>query len=321
MKKALIFGITGQDASYLAKFLLGKGYKVFGTSRSKINETNFFKFYNLINQVTFHSVNLNDFKSLKELILQIMPDEIYNLGAQSSVSFSFKNPIETKKSIELATLNIIEIILSINKEIKYFNACSSECFGDTGNLIADENSQFKPISPYAEAKAITFEKVSNLRNKNNLFLCSAIMFNHESPFRPEKFVTRKITLTAVKIKLGITNKLNLGNLLIERDWGWAPDYVEAMWLMLQQNSPDDYILATGQSNSLSTFVKTAFNMLDLNWKNYVEFDNEMNRKFEILKSSGNPNKAKTKLGWVSTMKMEDVISNMIEHDYKLMSGN
>ncbi|MEB3337226.1 MAG: GDP-mannose 4,6-dehydratase, partial [Leptolyngbyaceae bacterium] len=251
MKKALICGVSGQDGAYLADLLLKKGYVVCGTSR----DAQMSSFQNLArlgirDQVKLESVALNDFRSVLQVLAKIQPDEVYNLAGQSSVGLSFEQPVETLESLATGTLNLLEAIRFIGAPIKFYSAGSSECFGDTGNTAADENTPFRPRSPYAVAKAAAFWEVANYREAYNLFACSGILFNHESPLRPERFVTQKIVATACRIAQGSSEQLHLGNIAIERDWGWAPEYVEAMYLMLQQPEPDDYVIATGVSSKL-----------------------------------------------------------------------
>src|SRR5271157_2763351 len=259
MKTALITGISGQDGAYLAKLLLNKGYSVCGTSR----DAQICPFHNLERleireQVEVESVVLNDFRSVIQALFKIQPDEIYNLAGQSSVSLSFEQPVETQESIHLATLNLLEAIRFTGKNIKLYSAGSSECFGDLRGEAATEETPFRPRSPYAVAKAAAFWQVANYREAYGIFACSGLLFNHESPLRPERFVTRKIISTACSIAKGAKEKLELGNIAIQRDWGWAPEYVEAMWLMMQQKHPDDFVIATGESHSLEEFVETAF---------------------------------------------------------------
>jgi len=258
MTKALICGISGQDGAYLAKLLLNKNYSVCGTSRDAESST--FKNLNILgikDKVELESMALNDFRSVLQVIVKFEPDEIYNLAGQSSVSLSFAQPVETLDSIATGTLNILEAIRFTGKNIKFYNASSSECFGDIGDCPADENTPFRPRSPYAVAKATAFWEVANYREAYNIFACSGILFNHESPLRSQRFVTQKIIQTAHNIAQKKATTLELGNIDIKRDWGWAEEYVEAMYLMLQQPQPDDYVIATGASYSLQDFVAQA----------------------------------------------------------------
>lgn len=313
MKKALICGISGQDGAYLAQFLVNQGYTVCGTSR----DAQISPFGNLVNLairdlVKLESMALNDFRSVLQVLTKIQPDEIYNLAGQSSVGLSFEQPVETLESITTGTLNLLEAIRFLGVPIKLYNAGSSECFGDTGETVADETTPFRPRSPYAVAKAAAFWEVANYREAYGLFACSGILFNHESPLRPERFVTQKIIAAACRIAQGSTEQLYLGNMQIQRDWGWAPEYVEAMYLMLQQEEPDDYVIATGESSSLEEFVAAAFASLDLDWRNYVVIDNSLLRPTDLAVGRGNPAKAKNKLGWQAKFKMKDVVKMMVE---------
>ncbi|HUL58429.1 MAG TPA: GDP-mannose 4,6-dehydratase, partial [Anaeromyxobacteraceae bacterium] len=257
--RALIIGVSGQDGAYLAELLLGKGYEVHGTSR----DANLANFSNLARlgireRVRTLSVAPNDFRSTLTALAQVEPDELYNLSGQSSVGLSFDQPVETMESISIATLNLLEAIRFTKRKIRLYNASSGECFGDTGGHAADEQTPFRPRSPYAVAKAAAHFEVANYREAYGLFACSGILFNHESPLRPERFVTRKIVAAACRIAAGSEERLRLGNVRVKRDWGWAPEYVEAMWRMLQQDRPDDYVIATGETRSLEEFAAAAF---------------------------------------------------------------
>lgn len=313
MKKALICGISGQDGAYLAKLLLSKGYIVCGTSR----DAQISSFRNLLRlgireEVKLESMSLTDFRSVLQILTKIQPDEVYNLAGQSSVGLSFEQPVETLESIATGTLNLLEAIRFTGSHVKLYNAGSSECFGDTGDKAADENTPFRPRSPYAVAKAAAFWEVANYREAYGLFACSGILYNHESPLRPERFVTQKIVAAACRIARGSKEKLHLGDISVKRDWGWAPEYVEAMYLMLQQEQPDDYVIATGESHSLEEFVATAFSYLGLDWREHVVTDTSLYRPTDIACGRGNPAKAKEKLGWQAKYKMHDVVRMMIE---------
>jgi GDPmannose 4,6-dehydratase len=255
---------------------------------------------------------LNDFRSVLQVLTKIQPDEIYNLAGQSSVGLSFEQPVETLESITTGTLNLLEAIRFLGVPIKLYNAGSSECFGDTGETVADETTPFRPRSPYAVAKAAAFWEVANYREAYGLFACSGILFNHESPLRPERFVTQKIIAAACRIAQGSTEQLYLGNMQIQRDWGWAPEYVEAMYLMLQQEEPDDYVIATGESSSLEEFVAAAFASVNLDWQSHVVIDNSLLRPTDLAVGRGNPVKAKNKLGWQAKYKMKQVVQMMVE---------
>ena len=316
-KTALIIGVSGQDGSYLAELLLKKGYEVTGTSRNC--DSNDFK--NLAHLNIKESINLLSKSPISsddihDVIRRTRPNEIYNLSGQSSVGLSFEMPAETIESIILPTLNILEAIKKVDRDIKFYNACSSECFGDRYDAVADENSLFQPRSPYAIAKAAAYWQVLQYRNKYRLFACSGILFNHDSPLRPKKFVTRKIISTAYEIANGTKIRLTLGNLKIKRDWGWAPDYVKAMYKMLQINKPEDFVIATGELTSLEKFVEYAFKQFDLDWKDYVDIDEKLFRPFDINSGYGNANKAKKLLGWVAEHKIVDVIEMMTKYEDK-----
>ncbi|GAB4543871.1 MAG: GDP-mannose 4,6-dehydratase [Pleurocapsa sp.] len=313
MKKALICGISGQDGAYLAKLLLEKGYLVCGTSR----DAQVSSFRNLLRlgireQIKYESLVPTDFRSVLQVISKIQPDEIYNLAGQTSVGLSFDQPVETLESIATGTLNFLEAIRFTGAPIKFYNAGSSECFGEIGDLPADENTPFRPRSPYAVAKSTAFWQVANYREAYNIFACSGILFNHESPFRPKRFVTQKIISAACRIANGSKEQLYLGNISVKRDWGWAPEYVEAMYLMLQQENPDDYVIATGSSFTLEEFVAEAFSYVGLNWQDHVVTDASLLRPTDLAISKGNPTHAQAKLNWQAKYKMPDVVKMMIE---------
>jgi GDPmannose 4,6-dehydratase len=312
MKTAIICGVSGQDGAYLAQLLLNKGYNVCGTSRdAQMSSFNNLTRLGIRNQIKLESVALNDFRSVLQVLTKIEPDEVYNLAGQTSVGLSFEQPVETLESIATGTLNLLEAIRFRGKPIKFYNASSSECFGDTGGEAADENTPFRPRSPYAVAKAAAFWQVANYREAYNLFACSGILFNHESPLRPERFVTQKIISTVRRIAAGSQEKLLLGNIDIQRDWGWAPEYVEAMYLMLQQDQPDDYVIATGTSQKLADFVASAFAEFNLDWEEHVITDKSLLRPTDIALGKGNPSKAKQKLGWQAQYQMQDIVRMML----------
>lgn len=313
MKKALICGISGQDGAYLAKLLLEKGYEVTGTSRdAQMSSFRNLQRLEIREQVKLTSMSLTDFRSVLQVLNKIQPDEIYNLAGQSSVGLSFDQPVETLDSITTGTLNILEAIRFTGAPIKLYNAGSSECFGDTSDRSADEGTPFRPRSPYAVAKAAAFWEVANYREAYGLFACSGILYNHESPLRPERFVTQKIIAAACRIAQGSKETLTLGNMSIRRDWGWAPEYVQAMHLMLQQEKPDDYVIATGESNKLEDFVAEAFACVNLNWRDHVTSDRSLYRPTDIAVGRGHPAKAREVLGWQAKSKMQDVVRMMIE---------
>ncbi len=310
-KKALICGVSGQDGTFLARLLLEKGYQVHGTARDAQIAT----FPNLIKlcireQITCHSMALNDFRSVLQVFSAVQPDEVYNLGGQSSVGLSFEQPVETLESISVGTLNLLEVIRFLARPVKLYNAGSSECFGNIGDMPADESTPFRPRSPYAVAKATAFWEVANYREAYNLFACTGILFNHESPLRPERFVTQKIISAARRIAEGSKEKLSLGNISIARDWGWALEYVDAMWRILQQDDPEDYVVATGETNTLEEFVAEAFNCVGLDWRDHVVADPSLLRPSEIMVSRANPVKAEQRLGWQARYKMRDVVRMM-----------
>jgi GDPmannose 4,6-dehydratase len=252
---------------------------------------------------------------------KVSPDEIYNLAGQSSVGLSFEQPVETLESISVGTLNLLEAIRFIGHHVRFYNAGSSECFGDTAGLAADERTPFRPRSPYAVAKAAAFWEVANYRDAYNLYACTGILFNHESPLRPERFVTRKIVKAACRIAAGSSELLTLGDIRIARDWGWAPEYVEAMWRMLQVDEPEDFVIATGETHTLEEFVKQAFSCLGLDWERQVRSDSLLFRPSEILSGQGNPAKAYEKLGWRANFRMDDVVRMMVEEELSLMHSS
>lgn len=313
MKTALICGVSGQDGAYLAQLLLNLGYAVYGTSR----DAQMSAFRNLVRlgireSVKLESVALTDFRSVLQVLTKVQPQEVYNLAGQSSVGLSFQQPVETLESITTGTLNLLEAIRFTGEAIKLYNAGSSECFGDTGEIAADETTPFRPRSPYAVAKAAAFWEVANYREAYGLFACSGILYNHESPLRPERFVTQKIVAAACRIAAGSQEQLYLGNTSIVRDWGWAPEYVEAMYLMLQQEQPDDYAIATGESSKLEEFVAAVFTCLGLDWREHIVIDASLLRPTDIAVGRGNPAKARERLGWQAQYKMKDVARMMVE---------
>lgn len=312
-KTALIFGISGQDGAYLARLLLQKGYKVVGTSRdAQISGFHNLRSTGIMEDVELASVSLADFRSVLQILKRVQPDEVYNLAGQSSVGLSFDQPVETFESISIGNLNLLESIRFLEMDTRFYNAGSSECFGDTSGVPATEETPFRPRSPYAVAKSAAFWEVANYREAYNIFCCSGILFNHESPLRPERFVTQKIVAGAYNIAAGRMKTLNLGNLDVRRDWGWAPEYVEAMWLMLQQSEPDDYIVATGRTTSLKEFVAEAFSCLGLDWQKYVRYNPDLLRPTDILESVADPSRAEKKLGWKAGYEMKDVVRMMVD---------
>ena len=312
-KRALICGVSGQDGAYLARLLLDKGYEVYGSSRdSQISGLQNLQYLGIRDRIKSLSMSLTDFRSVLQVLSQVQPHEIYNLAGQSSVGLSFDQPVETLESIATGTLNLLESIRFLRQPTKLYNAGSSECFGDTRGLPADEETAFRPRSPYAVAKATAFWEVANYREAYSLFACSGILFNHESPLRPERFVTQKIISAACRIHNGQKEKLILGNIDIKRDWGYAPDYVEAMYLMLQQDVPNDLVIATGKTISLSEFIAEAFGILGLDWKDHVVSDPALCRPTDISISCANPSKARETLGWVAQTNVQMVVRLMVE---------
>ncbi|UHG91709.1 GDP-mannose 4,6-dehydratase [Spirosoma oryzicola] len=313
MKTALICGISGQDGAYLAELLLKKGYKVYGGSRdAQMSSFSGLNQLSIRHEIETISISINDFRSVLQTLKRTKPDEVYNLAGQSSVGLSFEQPVETLESISMGTLNLLEAIRFSDLPIRFYNAGSSECFGDTGAALADEKTPFRPRSPYGVAKAAAFWQVANYREAYHLHASTGILFNHESPLRPERFVTQKIVSAACRIAQGSKELLTLGNLDIARDWGWAPDYVEAMWLMLQRNHADDYVIATGQTHKLRHFIDIVFKTVGLNWQDHVHIDSLLFRPTDIAEGHANPAKAQFKLGWKATRNVEDVARLMVE---------
>jgi GDPmannose 4,6-dehydratase len=311
--RALICGISGQDGSYLADLLLRKGYTVIGTSRdAQTSSFSSLKKLGIADKIQRESMATHDFRSVLHLLRKAEPDEIYNLSGQSSVGLSFGQPVETLDSIIAGTLNILESIRFLGKPTRFYNAGSGECYGDTAGLGAVEDSPFRPRSPYAVAKSTAFWLVANYREAYGLHASTGILFNHDSPIRPERFVTRKIIATAWRIAQGSAEKLELGNIQIRRDWGWAPEYVEAMWQMVQCDEATDFVIATGVSNSLEDFVKTAFAELDMDWRDHTVVSNELFRPTDISDGKGDATKAERLLGWKAKAQMNEVISMMVQ---------
>jgi GDPmannose 4,6-dehydratase len=297
-QRALICGISGQDGAYLARLLLSKGYEVWGTSRdAQVNQFGGLKALNIIDRVKTLSMSPEDFHSIFQVFSEVRPHEVYNLAGQSSVGLSFEQPLETMSSIATGTINQLEAIRFVDKSIRFYSAGSSECFGDTGKFAASESSVFRPQSPYAVAKAAATWHVSVYRKSYDLFACTGILFNHESPLRPERFVTKKIVSAAQRIAAGSEEKLKLGNIEICRDWGWAPEYVDAMWRMLNRASPEDFVIATGVTQSLQEFVQAVFEEAGLNWRNHVIVDPAFLRPTDPMESAANPTKANSLLDW------------------------
>lgn len=312
MKRALICGIGGQDGGYLARFLLQKGYEVYGTSRDVfLMSGRGLHVLEIFDQVQLRSMAINDFRSVLSVLASVKPDEVYNLAGQSSVGLSFEQPMETMESIATGTLNLLEAIRFHNPAIRFYNAGSSECFGDTEGVPADESTAFRPCSPYAVAKATAFWQVANYRDAYKLHASSGILFNHESPMRPERFVTRKIVASACRIAQGSKERLVLGDIHIERDWGWAPDYVESMWAMTQQPTGGDFVVATGRTVSLAFFVALVFAELGLDWQTHTDTNPKLYRPSEIRASRANAARIQAVLGWKHRYELEDVVREMV----------
>lgn len=320
-KTALILGVSGQDGAYLAAFLLREGYVVCGTSRDAESSS----FENLRrlgirDLVRTLSVAITDFRSVLQVLEQVDPHEVYNLAGQSSVGLSFNQPVETFEAIGVGVLTLLEAIRFRKQPVRFYNASSSECFGETGTSGATEETAFRPRSPYAVAKAAAFWEVQNYREGYGLFATSGILFNHESPFRPVRFVTKKIVSVACRIADGSEETLSLGDLSISRDWGWAPDYVEAMWRMLQRDSPEDFVIATGQTNSLQKFVEIVFQEVGLEWRKYVRQDPSLFRPTDLRLSCGNAAKAARELGWTARYVMHDVVKMLVAAERDSIRG-
>lgn len=311
-KVALICGVSGQDGSYLAQLLLSKGYVVWGTSRDALGSSfGNLKKLDLVDKVKLITMVPEDFRSVLVAVRNSSPDEIYYLAGQSSVGLSFEHPVESINSVVIGTLNMLEACRMFDKKIRLYHAGSSECFGDTQNHPADEKTPFNPRSPYAVAKASAFWLVSNYREAYGLFACTGLLFNHESPLRSIRFVTQKIVHAAKRISDGSNEKLVLGRLDVRRDWGWAPEYVDAMWRMLQLNEPDDFVVATGVSYSLQEFVQLVFSAHHLDWRRYIVHSEEFVRPMDIPISRADPTKARVVLGWEASVNLPQIVQKMI----------
>ena len=311
--RALICGVSGQDGAYLAKFLLERGYEVYGASRdAQMASFDNLSYLGINEQVQKVSIAVNDFRSVLQAVQKIQPDEIYNLAGQSSVGLSFEQPVETMESVSIGVLNILESIRFTGRRIRFYNAGSSEVFGDTEGAAAHEDTPFHPQSPYAVAKASAHWLVANYRQAYDLYCCTGILFNHESPLRPKRFVTRKIISAACNIADGSDEKLQLGNISIARDWGWAPEYVEAMWLILQRETPADFVVATGRTRKLEEFISLAFTQLGLDWHEHVTTDSSLLRPLDIIEGAADPSRAQRELGWKAKFGLEEIVDMMIE---------
>lgn len=336
-KRALITGITGQDGAYLAKLLLEKGYEVYGAFRRTSDvHLSRMKFLGIENEIKFIPLELLEFTNIYRALEGIRPDEIYNLGAQSFVALSFEQPIFTADVTGLGALRMLEAVRAVNPEIKFYQASSSEMFGKAGEMPQNELTPFNPRSPYAASKLFAHWSSVNYREAYKMFVCCGILFNHESPLRGTEFVTRKITQAAAKIKLGLPVKLSLGNLDARRDWGYAPEYTEAMWLMMQQPEPDDYVIATGQTHSVREFVEAAFSEagISIGWRGsglieegidnasgrvMVSVDPDFFRPAEVDVLRGDYSKARNKLGWAPKTTFSELVGIMVRHDLDIVS--
>ena len=320
-KNALITGITGQDGSYLAKFLLNKGYKVYGTYR-RLSSPNFWRlqYLDIFAKVNLIPIELIDTGSLIEAIRISEPNEIYHLAAQSFVGASFESPIATGDVTGLSVMRILEAIRQINTKIRFYQASTSELYGNSSKEPVNENSPFAPSSPYAAAKLYGYWTTKIYRKAYNIFACNGILFNHESPIRGLEFVTRKITNTVAKISLGLEKELYLGNLEAKRDWGYAPDYVESMWLILQKNEPNDYVIATNEAHSVGEFCEKAFDVVDLDWQKFVKMDKRFLRPLDVNFLQGDYSKAKEKLGWQPKVKFDELVKIMVKEDLNRWKG-
>lgn len=319
MKKALITGITGQDGSYLAELLLAKGYEVYGMVRRSSTE-NFGRIEQIRDRIKFLQADLLDQFSIISAVKEANPDEIYNLAAQSFVPTSWDQPVLTGEFTGLGVTRILEAIRHVNKDIKFYQASSSEMFGKVQEVPQKETTPLYPRSPYGVAKTYGHYITVNYRESYNIFGCSGILFNHESPRRGLEFVTRKVTYNAVRIKLGLQDVIYMGNLDAKRDWGFAGDYVEAMWMMLQHNKPDNFVIATGETHSVQELVEIAFGYLNLNWKDHIKIDPRLIRPAEVELLIGDSSKAREQLGWKPKVNFEGLVKMMVDADYKLLAG-
>lgn len=310
--RALVFGVSGQDGALLATLLTRLGYEVHGTSRdAQLATLDNLHRLGVHDSVTVHSASPTDFRSVLQVLVTVDPQEIYFLAGQSSVGLSFEQPIETLESIVVGTMNLLEAMRFLGSRARLYNAASSECFGQSSGP-ASEGDPFRPRSPYAMAKASAFWAVANYREAYGLHACSGILFNHESPLRPARFVTRKIVEAACRISREKEGVLTLGNLAVERDWGWAPEYVVAMHAMLQQEAPVDLVIATGRARPLEDFVRLAFEAVDLDWRAHVEIDERLFRPSELARSVGDPRQAEAVLGWRSEAELDQIVAWMVD---------
>ncbi len=312
-RRALICGISGQDGSYLAKVLLDRGYEVWGSSRD-LNVNRFRNLHRLgiVESVKLIPLNTSSNESAVEVLQHIKPDAVFHLSGQSSVKLSFEQPVETLDSIAMATLRLLESIRRSGLDIRFFSAGSTECFGDTGDYVADEESAFRPGNPYAISKATAFWTVAHYRRAYGMHACTGILANHESPLRPQHFVTSKIIHAVACLALGKKVELSLGNLAIERDWGWAPEFVEAMALMLDQPVADDYIVATGTSHTLTEFLAKAFELVGRDWREHTTLNEQMMRLTDVTRVRVGISKINRHIGWKARIHMPEVIGRLLE---------
>jgi len=315
--RTLVTGITGQDGSYLAEFLLDKGYEVYGMVRRSSVE-NFNRIEHIRDKLKFVQADLLDQLSIIDAIKESRPDEIYNLGAMSFVPISWKQPVLTGEFTGLGVTRMLEAARHMNKNVKFYQASSSEMFGKVREIPQNEKTPFYPCSPYGVAKVYGHYMTVNYRESYGMFACSGILFNHESPRRGLEFVTKKVTYGAAKIKLGLADSLYLGNLDAKRDWGYAKDYIEAMWLMLQQDTPEDYVISTGETHSVKEWVEASFRCLDLDWGKYVKIDKSFIRPVDVDLLVGDSSKARKKLGWKIKVSFNELVKIMVEYDYNYL---
>lgn len=315
--RALVTGITGQDGSYLAEFLLEKGYEVYGMVRRSSVE-NFNRIEHIRDKLKFVQADLLDQLSIIDAIKESRPAEIYNLGAMSFIPISWKQPVLTGEFTGLGVTRMLEAARHMNKNVKFYQASSSEMFGKVREIPQNEKTPFYPRSPYGVAKVYGHYMTVNYRESYDMFACSGILFNHESPRRGLEFVTKKVTYGAAKIKLGLADSLYLGNLDTKRDWGYAKDYIEVMWLMLQQNTPEDYVISTGEAHSVKEWVEASFRCLDLDWRKYVKIDKRFIRPVDVDLLVGDSSKAEKKLGWKTKVSFKQLVKIMVEYDYNYL---
>jgi GDPmannose 4,6-dehydratase len=319
MKRALITGITGQDGSYLSELLLEKGYEVHGIVRRVALEDpahRLFRLNHILDRINLHAASLESYASIFNVVEKVRPDECYHLAAQSFVHYSFEDAFSTINTNINGTLHILSAVKEKAPDCKFYFAATSEMFGKVKESPQNENTPFHPRSPYGISKVAGFDLVRNYRESYGLFGCNGILFNHESPRRGFEFVTRKITSTAARIKNGLAKELRLGNLAAKRDWGYAGDYVYAMWLMLQQDEPDDYVIATNETHSVKEFIQLAFDYVGLNWEDYVVVDEQFYRPAEVTLLQGDYSKGKEKLKWEPKLRFEEIVKLMVDADMK-----